>query len=191
MLCVVCSVCCVLSAVWCLVSCVLCVACCMLFVYVLYASVLGCLWWLAICTKVLGEISMGSFWERQWLWQITCYMFCHDSHTIEQMVGEYAIIRTFAIVRRCTYTKSCANLLHSNEQKATTKFLQMCPQARTSVCWLWAGRVLRPPRPCSRAGVHTFWRFPKHRITLRVRMCLSCSTNHLKHWNDWKINRKT
>ena len=28
------------------------------------------------------------------------------------------------------------------------------------------------------------WRFPEHRITLRVRMCPSCSTSHLKYWND-------
>ena len=37
----------------------------------------------------------------------------------------------------------------------------------------------------------SFWRFPEHRITLRVGMCPSCSTSHWKHWNDRKINRKT
>ena len=33
------------------------------------------------------------------------------------------------------------------------------------------------------------WRFPEHRITLRVGMCPSCSTSHWKHRNGLKINR--
>ena len=35
----------------------------------------------------------------------------------------------------------------------------------------------------------SFWRFPEHRITLRVGMCPSCSTSHWKHWNNQKITR--
>ena len=37
----------------------------------------------------------------------------------------------------------------------------------------------------------SFWRFPEHRITLRVRMCPSCSTSHWKHWNSWQMHRRT
>ena len=35
------------------------------------------------------------------------------------------------------------------------------------------------------------WRFPEHRITLRVGMCPSCSTSHWKYWNSLKINWKS
>ena len=35
------------------------------------------------------------------------------------------------------------------------------------------------------------WKFPWHRITLRVGMCPSCSTSHWKYWNNWKINWKS
>ena len=35
------------------------------------------------------------------------------------------------------------------------------------------------------------WRFPWHRITLRVGMGPSCSTSHVKHLVDLKINSKT
>ena len=35
------------------------------------------------------------------------------------------------------------------------------------------------------------WRFPEHRITLRVEMCSSCSTSHWKYWNDQTITRKS
>ena len=31
----------------------------------------------------------------------------------------------------------------------------------------------------------------RNRITLRVRMCPSCSTNHWKHSNNWKMNRRS
>ena len=35
------------------------------------------------------------------------------------------------------------------------------------------------------------WRFPWHRITLRVGMCPSCSTSHWKYWNSLKMNSKS
>ena len=36
----------------------------------------------------------------------------------------------------------------------------------------------------SLGSIPSKWRFPEHRITLRVGMCPSCSTSHWKHWND-------